>query len=73
MTKVVLRVQQLTLAPRMEHYGVLQIGDQIRHTRAACNNMPTLRELLGQPLVRREGGGPTDTAQRLPTMKIWSM
>ena len=69
MTKVLLRVQQLTLAPRMEHYGVLQIGDQIRHTRAACNNMLTLCELLGQPLVHREGGGPTDTAQGLPKGK----
>ena len=73
MLEVLLRVQQLTLAPRMEHYGVLQIGDQIRHTRAARNNILTLRELLGQPLVHREGGGLTDTAQRLPTMKIWSM
>ena len=73
MTEVLLKVQQLTLAPHMEYYGVLQTGNQIRHTRAACNNMITLRELLGQALVHREGGGPTDTAQRLPTMKIWSM
>ena len=66
MTKVLLRVQQLTLAPRMEHYGVLQIGDQIRHTRAACNNMLTLRELLGQPLVHRELGGPNRHSPETP-------
>ena len=73
MTMVLMRIQQLTIIPRVEHYEVLQIGDQKRHTRAACNNMLTLHELLDQTLVLREGGAPTDTVQRLPTGKIWSM
>ena len=73
LTKVLIKKQELTLAPCVEHYGLLHIGDQIRRTCAACKNMLTVHELLGQPLVLREGGGPTDTAQKLPTAKIWSM